>query len=96
MLTLTGTCLGVTRETVQGPNGPWESVKIVCQIGEGIRTRTEYLRVARAFDQTTLPLPGDDFACEVSVQAFRTKEGAGYAFYALRLVESGARVSTPA
>ena len=91
MLTLSGKCLGITREIVNGPTGQFEAVQIVLQVGSGIRTRTEYARVAKAYDQSTLPKEGDDVVLEVIVSSFPTKAGAGHAYYAMSNVTAAAR-----
>lgn len=71
MLLIQGKTLGVTRE-IRGPQGSqFEQVEI--HLLDGMKSQA--VRVARNYDQTTLPKEGDTVVLEVSVSAYATRSG---------------------
>ena len=93
MLQLTGKCLGVDSETVQGPSGSFVSTTITLISGTGTQSRIEQVRVGRDFPTSQLPKEGESVALEVVVSAYAGRNGAGYRLTALSRVASGARVA---
>jgi hypothetical protein len=93
MLQVTGKCLGVESENVNGPNGSFISTTI--HLLDGVRT--EAVRVGRDFPPGDTPKEGETVTLSVSVNAFSFRSGgAGYRLTAERRVHAapvGARVA---
>lgn len=95
MLQLTGKCLGTKREVIQGPSGPFESVTIRLQQGEGFDLSVHDVRPARDFPNADLPRDGETVTLNVVVSTYATKQGSGYRLTALSREHKGARVAAP-
>lgn len=89
-LVITGDCLDVTSETVNGPSGSFISTTIHLLIG----VRTEAVRVGRDFPPADLPKKDEkNVGLGVVVSAYAGRNGAGYRLTAVERVRQGARVA---
>lgn len=86
MLQLTGKCLGVTSEQVNGPSGSFTSTTI--HVLSGLDSTK--VRVGRDFPPAELPREGEDVALLVVVSAYSGRNGAGVQMTALSRVEPDA------
>lgn len=90
MLQITGKCLDVTSETVNGPSGSFVSTTIALLVG---KASVERVRVGRDFLPSDLPKEGEDVTLHVVVSAYAGRNGAGYRLTALSRVKGGARIA---
>lgn len=90
MLRITGDCLDVTSETVNGPSGSFVSTTIHLLSG----LQVERVRVGRDFLPADLPKAGDkNVDLAVVVSAYAGRNGAGYRLTALERIKPGVRAA---
>jgi hypothetical protein len=74
MLTITGTCLDVTSEWIDGPTGRFESITFHLLSG----VKVYEVRPQRDFPRESFPKKDQRVSLEVNVSAYATKNGAGF------------------